>query len=204
MNQDFKRFHHVFIDNHADLTLVLLHGTGGNEEDFLFLNELLNKKYNLLGLRGNTQEHGMNRFFIRTALGVFDQESISREVENLHAFILAWIEEKQVSEKQFVYLGYSNGANMLLATLLIYPKLFHAIILLHSMIPTSLPLVPPELSHLKAFVSMGSYDTMIPPAQQVQLIQTLKSYYAQVTEKIYPGGHEISNQEIQDVLTFLA
>src|SRR5260221_8500204 len=90
MEEASKLFDHIFIDNHAERTLFLLHGTGGSREDFLFLNDALKKKYNLVGIQGNVDEHGLSRFFKRLSVGVFDQKNIREETEKLQRFMNAW------------------------------------------------------------------------------------------------------------------
>lgn len=128
-------FTYQYLDNKADKTLITLHGTGGTENDFLFLNDDLKDSYNLLGLKGNIDEDGLTRFFERKSPGVFDQESMKEEASKLHLFISAWMKKYSMNIDQFVSLGYSNGANMLLATMFYYPELIKNVVLLRPMLP---------------------------------------------------------------------
>ncbi len=203
METNLKLFYHIFIDNKSSQTLFLLHGTGGSTGDFLFLNELLEKKYNIVALKGNVDENGMTRFFKRHALGVFDQENIKQEAEKLHKFITTWMEEHKITSEKLFFLGYSNGANMLLATLFYYPNILKHLVLLHPMLPFKIKDHSLDLSNHKIFVSMGQYDEMVPKSQREELVETLKSSGAKLTIKEYPGGHEIGEEEINDVVEFL-
>lgn len=203
MENNLQLFDHIALDNKSTKTLFLLHGTGGGKQDFLFLDELLGKKYNIVSLKGNVDEEGVSRFFKRDSMGVFDQESIKEESEKLHTFITTWIDMHKLTPEQLFFLGYSNGANMLLATLFYYPEILKQLVLLHPMLPFTIKKRSINLSQHKIFVSMGAYDQIITLSQSQELIDTLKSCGAKLTIKEYPGGHEISEKEINDVVEFL-
>lgn len=194
-------FDHRYIDNQAKKTLVLLHGTGGSKSDFLFLDGLLSKSYNLLGLQGTVLENGMSRFFRRSSVGVFDQESIKQEAQNLLQFLTQWCVDHTIKREELVFLGYSNGANILLATLFYYPESIRVAALLHPMVP----FVPQNifLTDHTFFISTGKADPMVSQDQKALLISTMQKTGASLVTKEYPGGHEISKQEIQDVVSFL-
>lgn len=197
-------FNYTYVDNHSPQSLFLLHGTGGGENDFLFLDGLLHNKYNLIGLRGNIEEDGMNRYFKRFSHGIFDQQSIREEAEKLRRFIEDWYKKSGVRKDKTVFLGYSNGANMLLATLLYYPQLFHSLVLLHPM----LPFIPKEdnftLDTHKIFLSYGVMDPLIPEVESIDVANVLVSRNAYVTIKEYNTGHEISPEEMKDIVEFLS
>lgn len=195
-------FRHVYKDNAADGTLFLLHGTGGTKEDFLFFDQYLDKTYNLVGLQGNVDENGMGRFFRRLSPGVFDQENIREEAKKLHDFIISWKKTHPDQSKRCVFLGYSNGANMLLAALFYFPKLLNTLLLLHPMLPFT-PDPVPQLSEHDLFVSMGAHDQMVGPKQKQELLRVLKSTGAHLTVREYPSGHEITDGELQDTADFL-
>lgn len=202
MNTDLNLFVHTAIDNHVQKTLFLLHGTGGDETDLLFLDGLLEKSYNLVGLRGNVNENGMNRFFVRSAPGVFDQESIRAEADKLYRFVSAWGNSQNHASKDMAFVGYSNGANVALATLFYYPQVVYTCALLHPMLPFE-PEPSLTLLHLTMFISSGEADPMVPSADTARLMRTLSKTKATITHRTYPGGHEISETEIADVVLFL-
>lgn len=199
---DGDQFVHFHVDNRVNKTLFLLHGTGGGEQDFLFLDQLLDKKYNLVGLRGNVSENGMSRFFHRSSEGVFDQESIRQETAKLNAFITIWVDEHKLELKNTAFFGYSNGANMILATMFLYPQQIPVAALLHPM----LPMEPPpglNLSSKKLFVTYANMDAMVAKEASVKVVETLKSHRANVSSHEYHGGHEISESELSDVVDYL-
>lgn len=204
MKSNLDLFNYIHIDNKSPKTLFLLHGTGGTENDFFFLNEHLHRTYNLVGLKGNVDEHGMTRFFKRLGPNVFDQESIKKETQNLKLFIDAWINDHKTLPEHMYFLGYSNGANMLLATLFRFPTVLKNLILLHPMLPYSIKEHSLDLSAHKVFISIGNSDQMIPPEEGRKVIDTLISQGALPIVKEYPSGHEITNQELEDVISFLA
>ncbi|MDQ3099305.1 MAG: alpha/beta hydrolase [bacterium] len=203
MEEDLKLFDYVFINNNAPRTLVLLHGTGGDKHDLLFFNELLDKKYNLIGLQGNVTENGMPRFFKRISFGVFDQENIKEESEKLQKFIVAFKTKYLLPNENIFALGYSNGANMLLATLFYYPESISNLILLHPM----LPFIPEDkslkLSDHTIFITSGKNDQMISENDSNEVVTVLTSLNAKIVAKQYSGGHELTQSEILDIVEFL-
>ncbi len=204
MINDLTLFDYEYIDNQAKRTIFLLHGTGGNKHDLLFFDDLLKNQYNLLGLEGNIRENGMSRFFRRHEVGVFDQESIKSETLKLHIFIRSWSIEHAMEPSSFSFLGYSNGANMLLATLLLYPSYIKRVLLLHPMMPFLKNHPGPDLSGRTCFVSIGTSDAIITPTQGALVADILRKRGAEVTFKAYPSGHEVSEKELVDCGNFLS
>src|SRR5690606_21877722 len=99
------------------------------------------------------------------------------------------------------FLGYSNGANMILATALKYPSLFYRVILLHGMLPFDSQVV--DLKHLDSLITLGENDQMIPAKESYKMIETLKSNQANVEVVSHPGGHEIRQNELEAIEKFL-
>lgn len=198
--------HTIFEDNQAAKTLVLFHGTGGNEHDLLPLARQVAPGYNLLGLRGAVNENGLHRFFVRTALGVFDQESIRREAKVIHDFLTTWVAEHDFTFSDLIFLGFSNGANMILALAFLYPDLVHQAVVLHPM----LPLVPSEqnqatkmLQNKSFLVSYGLSDPMVSPEESKKVVAILSQLGAVVEEVALPGGHQLSLTEVERIQAFL-
>ncbi len=193
-------FEHVFINHQADQTLFLLHGTGGDERDLLPLVAPWATDYNWVGLKGNVREQGMARFFARTGLGQFDQKSIQAESAKLARFLRAWYQQYQVTPSQAAFMGYSNGANMILALAFSEPELISRAVLLHPM----LPFVPGDvdLAANHYLVTLGTSDPLIPSAESHQVINTLRDRGATVEVIEHPGGHEIRAAEISALESF--
>ncbi len=198
-----NQFTHIYIDNNAENTLFLLHGSGGTENDFLFLDELLEKKYNLVGLRGNILEKGMNRFFRRLSEGVFDQESINDETKKLRYFIKEWVIGHNLTLDDLIFLGYSNGANMILAMLFNYPDIIRNSVLLHPMLRYKPSKNDLDLESHVAFLSYGRQDHLIPEQESKDLVKLLTSLNMNLTVNEYASGHEITEAEINDVVQYL-
>ena len=93
-------------------TILLLHGTGGTEQDLLPLAELIDPEASVLSVRGNVLENGMPRFFRRLAEGVFDEEDLIFRTNELHSFLNEAAEEHGFDRANIVAVGYSNGANI--------------------------------------------------------------------------------------------
>lgn len=182
--------------------MVTLHGTGGDENDFLFLNDRLSETHNIVGLRGNVDENGLTRFFKRESLDVFDQNSIKQEAGKLQQFLTAWMKEYEVNVDQLIFLGYSNGANMLIATMFYYPELIRNVVALHPMLPFK-PKETINLSENTILVTYSVNDELVTEEQSISLIELLRSYKAQVTFKTYSTGHQLSSKEITDMVQFL-
>ncbi|MDQ3008043.1 MAG: alpha/beta hydrolase [bacterium] len=189
------------LDHQAEKILFLLHGTGGDELDLLPLVETLKDSYNIVSLRGNVSENGMNRFFARSAPGVFDQVSVQAESAKLNTFIVQWCSSHQVDTENTAYLGYSNGANMILATAFCYPELFTKAVLLHPM----LPFQPTELdlSGKEFLITLGQNDQMISATESRAVVSTLHQLGAAVKTVSHEGGHEIRAIELQALQEFL-
>lgn len=197
-----NNFHHHFIDNNVKQTLFLLHGTGGDEKDLLPLIEPFLKTHNVVSLLGNVREHGMPRFFKRLSAGVFDQQSIQEESEKLIAFIKDWMHEHDLTAEDLTFIGYSNGANMILATLFSAPELFTKVALLHAMLPFT-PDSNLSLKHIHAFISVGDDDPMIPTVETEKMIETLQALSVQTEVLRTTAGHSITMEEVKALRKFI-
>ena len=134
-------------------TLLLLHGTGGTENDLIGLAEMIAPGASILGVRGNVSENGMPRFFRRLAEGVFDEDLIARTAE-LGAFIDAAAVEYGFDRSNVYALGYSNGANIAASLMFHHADVFKGAILHHPMVPLR-GLTLPDLKGLPVFIGAG-------------------------------------------------
>src|SRR5438445_11479602 len=132
-------FIHEFVPGSSERTLLLLHGTGGNEHDLLSLGRELDQNASLLSPRGQVLENGMPRFFRRLAEGVFDLEDLKRRTHELADFVAAAAEHYQFAADHVVAFGDSNGANIAASLLVLRPQTLHCVILFRVMVPLILP-----------------------------------------------------------------
>ena len=182
--------------------LLLLHGTGGNEDDLLDIGASLVPGAALLSPRGKVLENGMPRFFRRLAEGIFDLDDLRRRTDELAAFIEAASGVYGLDASRVISVGYSNGANIAASLLLLKPKVLSAAILLHAMVP----LVPdplPDLQGTPVFLSAGRLDTMIPPRESERLAKLLESAGARVTLAWQQGGHGLVPAELESARAWL-
>jgi phospholipase/carboxylesterase/glyoxalase family protein len=184
-------FHHHFEPAQAGApTLLLLHGTGGDEEDLLPLGRSLAPGAALLSPRGRVLENGMPRFFRRLAEGVFDVPDLKRRAIELGDFVEAAVERYDLGRNRIAAVGFSNGANIAAGLLLLRPRLLRAAVLFRPMVPFE-PEAPPKLDDVEAFLSAGRHDPMSPPAGVERLAQLLRAAGARVDLAWDPGGHSL-------------
>jgi len=187
-----------FTNKNSDRTLVLLHGTGGDENDLMFLGENIDKSANLLGLRGRINENGLNRFFKRLKPGVLDEDNLIEETKYLHKYLQAFAKVNQIDVSEMVLLGYSNGANIIASLIYHFGKFYKAQILLHPMIPyKDFEIIKQEYN--KIFISAGENDSIVPMEQAKELANLLENKNADVSFNVYKFGHRLSDKEIKDM-----
>ena len=176
--------------------MLLLHGTGGNEDDLLTLGAALAPGAALLSPRGKVLEHGMPRFFRRLAEGVFDVEDVRFRANELADFVQAATEKYGITGTPPVAVGFSNGANIAAAMLLLRPKTLGGALLLRPMVP----LVPdplPDLNGVPVQIVAGLADPIVPPRQSEALAGLLRKAGAQVDLEWLPGGHGLTRADLE-------
>ena len=174
-------------------TLLLLHGTGGNEDDLLPLGRMIAPGAALLSPRGRVLENGMPRFFRRLSEGVFDEEDVRRRALELADFITVAREHYRLPAP--IALGYSNGANIAAALLYLRPEVLGGAILLRAMVP--LAGGPEARSDGKpVLILSGAMDPIIPVANAARLAAALEGAGAAVTHRTLPSGHELSQADL--------
>lgn len=188
-------FTHRFEPGRTDVTILALHGTGGDENDLLPLARLLGPDANVLSPRGKVLEGGMPRFFRRLAMGVFDVEDLKERSAELIGFIDDASNAYGFPRHEVVAVGYSNGANIAGAMLLLEPDALAGAALFHAMKPFDADELP-DLSGKPVFLSGGRRDPMIPAPETQGLQGMLDSAGAQVTMHWSPGGHELTQPEV--------
>src|SRR5256885_2946604 len=126
-------FIHEFVPGSSPRTLLLLHGTGGNERDLISLGRELDPNAALLSSRGKILENGMPRFFRRLAEGVFDLEDLRKRTHELADFVLSAADYYKIDIEHIVAVGYSNGANIAASMMLLRPEILSAAVLFRAM-----------------------------------------------------------------------
>ena len=177
-------------------TLLLLHGTGGDENDLLPVGRMLDERAALLSPRGKVLEHGMPRFFRRLAEGVFDHEDLVNRTHELAEFVERAASEYGLYPESTFAVGFSNGANIAASLLLLHPDLLAGAILLRAMVPFKLETLP-DLSGKPVYLAAGRADQIVPAENTERLAQLLREAGAEVVLDWQSGGHGIGRAEIE-------
>lgn len=177
-------------------TLLLLHGTGGNELDLLPLAGKIDNEASILSVRGNVLENGMPRFFRRLAEGVFDVEDLKFRTKELNEF-LDWSALKYDFDRNNIFaVGYSNGANIAASLLFHYQDALNGAILHHPMVPIK----GMDLSVLlgkSVYITAGTNDPLISPLEPVELQSLLEKAGANVELHWENKGHQLTTEEVE-------
>lgn len=176
-------------------TLLLLHGTGGNEQDLLPLAEIIDKEANVLSVRGNVSENGMPRFFRRLAEGVFDEEDLIFRTNELNAFLDEAAEKYGFDRDNITAVGYSNGANIAASLMFHHKDALKTAILHHPMVPRR-GIELPNLEGKRAFIAAGSNDPICPPEESEELHELLEKAGADVEIFWDNRGHQLTMNEV--------
>ena len=189
---------HVFYkgDNQTRPTLLLLHGTGGNEHDLVGLGKEIDAQANILSVRGNVLENGMPRFFKRLAEGVFDVEDLMFRTEELKNFIDEAAQNYAFDRDNVVAIGYSNGANIAGNLLFQYEQVLKGAILHHPMVPRRGVEIP-QMSDTPVFIGAGKNDFMCPVTESEDLRDLLQNAGAEVELYWHAYGHQLTQDEVQ-------
>jgi phospholipase/carboxylesterase len=189
-------FIHDFVPGGSSRTLLLLHGTGGNERDLIPLGHELDPNAALLSPRGKVLENGMPRFFRRLAEGVFDLEDLKYRTNELANFVTAAARHYGFASDQLVAVGYSNGANVAASMLLLRPEIMQTAILFRAMVPL-VPDTLPNLSFVRVWIGAGDQDPIIPPSEVQRLVELLRRAGADATIRFFNAGHGLTNEDLE-------
>ena len=198
---DALGFVHHYVPPSADAetaggtTLLLLHGTGGDEQDLLPLGRALLPGAGMLSPRGKVLERGAPRFFRRLAEGVFDQEDLLHRTHELARFVSAAVTNYELAADGIVAVGFSNGANIAASLLLRTPGVLRGAILLSPMLPFE-PETLLDLHGTAVFIGAGRADPIAPAEQAERLADVLRQAGADVTLHWTSGGHGITKGEV--------
>lgn len=176
-------------------TLLLLHGTGGDENDLIPLGEMLAPDAGFLSPRGTVLERGAARFFRRLAEGVFDLPDLHARTKELVAFVEAAAVQYGFDPKQVIAVGFSNGANIAASTLLSSPGTLSSAVLFRPMVPF-IPDNAVSLVGTRVFIGAGEGDPIVPAAHSERLAELLQICGADVTLTWQPGGHTLTRADV--------
>ena len=174
--------------------LLLLHGTGGDENDLLPLGRMVAPGAPLLSPRGKVLEHGMPRFFRRLAEGVFDEDDVRARAHELADFVAAARDHYGIAAP--IALGYSNGANIAAAVMLLRPETLAGGVLLRAMVPLAKADAKEGLADKPVLIVSGARDPIAAPSNAVRLKAMLEAAGAQVEQRVLASGHELSQADV--------
>jgi phospholipase/carboxylesterase len=182
-------------------TMVLLHGTGGNENDLLEFATHFGDGWNYLSPRGKVLENGMPRFFRRLAEGVFDQEDLRFRTSELAAFIEKASRVYGFDMAKVVALGYSNGANIAASLMLSGTGTVRHAILMHPMVPFY-PKQKPDLNKSQILITAGENDPVVSRSNTLDLEKLLAEAGARVELFWHRSGHSLTREELDKAVEF--
>ena len=186
------------------VTLLLLHGTGGNEQDLIPLGRELYPRAAILSPRGKVLESGMPRFFRRLAEGVFDIEDLKFRTQELADFVRKASKVYKFDLRYIISIGYSNGANIASSLLLIHPEIITSAVLFRAMVPF-IPEKVPNLTGKNIFIGAGQYDPIVPRKQTETLFGFFEKAGANVVLHFEENsGHELGYDEISAAKDWLS
>ncbi|MFV0382605.1 VOC family protein [Paracoccus sp. (in: a-proteobacteria)] len=191
--RDLPFIHRLYVPDDPDgSVIVLLHGTGGDETDLMPLAARVNRRATLLGVRGRSTEEGMNRWFRRLDATTFDQDDIRAEAAAFAAFTDGAMRGYGLDPARMVFLGYSNGANLLGAVLRLHPGTIRRAIMLRGIEVLESPPVP-DLRDVSVLLLSGQRDAHARLA--TPLAQALRDAGASLDQRMIAAGHELSPED---------
>jgi phospholipase/carboxylesterase len=201
---DDLAFTHIYEPGTSGWTLLLLHGTGGDEHDLLPLGRQLAPGAALLSPRGKVLENGMPRYFRRLAMGSFDLPDLIERTDELAGFVRAATSEYGFDPTRILALGFSNGANIAVSVLFRHPELLRGAVLLRPTLPYE-PETTPTLAATEVLIGAGEGDPYSSPDQIERLAEILRAGGARVTLETEPrAGHSLTQNDLARAARWLA
>lgn len=197
---DFKALKYIYqpAKNAGANTLLLLHGTGGDEQDLLPIAKEFGNDFNILSLRGNVSENSMPRFFKRLGMGIFDEQDLTFRTHEMVDFIKGLVEKENFDSTKIIALGYSNGANIAGSTLVLYPDFLAGAILYRPMQPfKKIDSALQNSTNTPVFMSNGVMDPTINQADRVSFVSILKTAGFNVANHSLSAGHALTREDLR-------
>ena len=183
-------FTHKWKAGTRPLTVLVLHGTGGDENDLMPIANAVAPGANFLSPRGKVSERGANRFFARNGHGNFDPAEIAARTDEFAAWLKNAEAQYGFDPAHLYAFGYSNGANMAYATMLQHPGSIAGAVLLRPMVVIQ-PNPMPDLNGAPILISAGTQDGMLPPGGTEALAELLTLANAKVEVAKHNTGHDL-------------
>jgi len=198
-------FHHVFEpgSDPAAPPLLLLHGTGGNEQDLLRVGRMISPGSALLSPRGDVSEGGALRFFARLAEGVFDPKEITRRTHALADFLVAATAHYNIDPLRLTAVGFSNGANIAATLLLLRPETLGNGALFRPMVVLDQPAAAGSLNGRRVLLCNGEMDPLVSPGDPPRLAALLQAGGADVKLHTIPASHALTPQDVAAAQSWL-
>lgn len=181
----------------AALTMLALHGTGGDEHDLVPLARALAPGAAILSPRGQVLENGAPRFFRRLREGVFDLDDLARRTDELHAFVQRAAQDYDRDPARIVAVGFSNGANVAASLLLRHPGSLGGALLLRAMVPFELDAAPPAPAiRPRVVIASGVSDPLVPHEQPPRLAELLAMAGCEARVEWVQAGHALAQRDV--------
>lgn len=188
-------YQYIYTEGKADKPVfILLHGTGGDENNLVPIAKAFDPEATILSIRGNVSENGMNRYFKRHGEGDYDVEDLHKRGQDLRTFIEEKAKEYNFSLNDTILFGFSNGSNIGINMLLQESSPFHKAMLYAPMYPVEID-AEVQLDGAKIFLSMGENDPIVPQAESEHVIEIFESRGADV-EQVWVNSHEINEKNL--------
>jgi phospholipase/carboxylesterase len=198
-------FVHRFVpaEKGSNRVLLLLHGTGADESNLLPIGRALDENAALLSPRGKVLENGAPRFFRRHGEGLFDEEDVVRRAHELADFVTAAANKYAFEAEKMIFVGYSNGANIAAAMMLLRPEVVRAAILFRAMVGLTSPPTP-DLKGTRVLISNGAKDPIIPLSNGERLAALFRDRGAEVTFLTQPANHSLTRDDLVAAVNWLS
>ena len=195
-------FIHEFVPGTSNRTLLLLHGTGGNERDLIALGRELDPNAALLSPRGKVLENGMPRFFRRLAEGVFDLEDLKHRTNELADFVIA--------AAQHYGFASDNSLPLVILTALTSQRVCYCCGQKHCL-PQScferwcrcIRRRNQIFRPFRVWIGAGTNDPIIPISETKALAELLRNAGADVTIPYFQAAHELTMADVESAREWL-
>lgn len=173
-----------------------LHGTGADERQGLELARLVAPGQPVLAPRGSVREGSAARWFRRHAEGVFDVEDVVARAAELVELVAEARAVYALDGRATLAVGFSNGANMALATTLLHPTAVPATIAFSARWPLGDRTPSDDLSGTRITLLNGDADAMAPLVDVERTVREALLRGSDAVSRVRPGGHGLDARDL--------